>query len=424
MRMRFALVVFVAVASAHCAEVHAFPEAVGGQPGSGGAGGGLGGSGGDASQACSESESSGDPPTNPSCDSTPIDCLLPSVCEAGRCQPRTTAPDYALCSNGRCYGGQCEFEIVEGCHLEECSKAMSVACVNTLTPDVVIQPYVLEVDPTDPILAGQSFVVSLSGIVRLDESLLDQAQGVIVGGLTTVSLIDLSATIQVRGGATGPDVVLSAGAFIPYRCRLDGSPCDPTNDEPSLPGVRGNTDCDPIGPFNSCTRLYELPTSDDCAPSGLCEMLDKGSQCDDNGFCITSGLPIELDLVTGVELTAAEGTCAAGGAACTTDSDCGMDGPCQAPQPVLFGWFETPAEASPAVDEPALDGDGTWNMSRPNYTGVAGPIGLVIDAAGTALQLECIMGVDSETPDAFGFVEDARPISQSELIRLPVQVPP
>ena len=205
--------------------------------------------------------------------------------------------------------------------------------------------------------------------------------------------------MQLRGtGATGDDVPLTAGSDIPYECSIFDTgpgaqvPCDINNDLASIPGVRPNSDCVPTGTFNPCLRIVTIPTTNDCAAGGVCDSLGKASQCAANGFCVTGGLPIDLDPGSGSYTAGASGSTA------------------------LFGWFDDPPGDSPGVGAPPVDGDGTWNIVQTQYTGVTGPIGLAVNAGGLAVQLECIMGIDSEP----GIPNDALPTPDADLISFDV----
>jgi len=283
-----------------------------------------------------------------------------------------------------------------------CEKVITVACGNNVTGDVSVLPYLLTVDP-GPIGHGRSFDAELGGVAEFSEQFLDAAQGAVPGGVTKAILVDLTATVQVRGdGATGPAVALSGGGNIPYECLLDDTgpgaqqPCDPANDEASVPGSRGNTDCVPTGFFNPCGRIALVPTSANCVPGGTCDDLGKLTQCTTNGFCVTGGLPLALDPATG-SYAAGDGT---------TDA--------------LFGWFDDPADQVPTIGDPFHNGDGTWNLEGSMYTGIAGPIGLAVNAGGLAVQLECIMGTDAE--DAMPPISNASfPTEDVDLLSFPVQ---
>lgn len=283
------------------------------------------------------------------------------------------------------------------------TKAISIGCGNSITSDVSILDWELTVTPDGAVAAGEAFNATLSGEANFSEAFLDTAQAVVIGGLRKAGLVDINATVQTRGdGATGDDVVLSAGADIPYECWFDDdgpgaqTACDPANDLASVPGSRGNDDCTPAISLNPCVRIIDIPTSDDCEAGGECETLGKGMQCENNGFCVTGSLPIPLDPASG-SYTAGDGSADA-----------------------LFGWFDTPADDSPAVATPPVDGDGTYNIVKPTYTGVAGPVGLAVYAS-LNVQVECVMAVDSGGDDGVSVPDDASPSPDSALLAIPVE---
>ncbi len=349
------------------------------------------------------------PQSNPNCDDTPVDCQLPSVCSGNACQPRQPASNGTPCTNGVCSGGTCVFDPIDPCQdtpFSECEGFITVVCGNTVTSDVSLLGYYLISDP-DPIIANQSFDVWLGGFAIFDESFLDAGQGAIPGGVTKATVVDVLATVQTRGdGATGPNVPLPALLPSP-ECLLDDAgpgiqqPCDPANDVPSIAGVRGNTDCIATGSFNPCGPIVELPLSYDCAPGGVCDSLGKASQCAANGFCVNGSL--FLDLQPAVE------TYTAG------------DGVTPGQTEALFGWYDTPADATQFIGTPPLDVDGTYNVQQPIYTGVSGPIGFAVNAGGLAIQLDCVQGfVEPPVPP---LPQDASPSPDALLRSFPVQVP-
>ncbi|HSN81769.1 MAG TPA: hypothetical protein VLS88_04275 [Polyangiales bacterium] len=359
---------------------------------------------------CLDGENTGFPQSNPSCDSTPVDCLLPSQCAGNTCQARTVAPNGTTCSNGICSGGICVFDPVDPCQdtpFSTCEGYIGVVCGNNITSDVSLLGYWLISDP-EPIIANQPFDVFLAGVATFDESFLDAAQGAIAGGVTKALVVDVKATVQTRGGgATGPNVTLE-GSLPSHECLLDDTGpgvqqfCNPVNDLASIPGLRGNTDCVPTGGFNPCGRIVELPISSDCAPGGVCDTLGKASQCAANGFCVDSPLFLQL--------TSTYATFTAG------------DGVSPGQTTALFGWYDTPADATQFVGTPPIDPDGTYNVQQPVYTGVSGPIGFAVNAAGLAIQLDCVQGVYyGDLAD--GFPQDASPTPDALLRAFPVQVP-
>lgn len=251
------------------------------------------------------------------------------------------------------------------------SKTIPVACRNSETEDPSILDWELTVS-TLAIESGEPFAASLSGVAVFDEAFLDGAQEGIPGGVETFNLIALDATVHVRSGATGPDEVLTTKP-IPYRCWFSNAECDPANDvlddPPKPPGLRGNTDCEPVSDTNPCGRLVGLSTSRDCDPGGVCAGLGKSEQCSDNGFCITGDLRLELDREVGNY---------------TADSQ-GM---------VVFGWAD---ESTGATIE---------NM--PMFEDELGPIGLRVGVGPFPVALECVMPASAPA---------------SELISFPIETP-
>ena len=273
-----------------------------------------------------------------------------------------------------------------------------------MTADVSILPYSLDLDISvaqGGVVSGTPIVGDLGGIAEFSETFLDAAQGAVPGGVQTASLVDLNADVQVRAGSSANIVTgLSAGASIPNTCVFSGGGCDPANNLASVPGLQPNSDCIPTGTFNPCGKIVNVPISADCGAGGTCDTLGKLGQCTANGFCVTGGLPIPFDSQTGVAM----GTADASG-------------------DFILGWYDTPADASAAVGTPPIDGDGTYNMVSISYSGVAGPVGLAVNAGGLAVQLECVMAEDSGGPDGVGVPDDASPTPSANLLSCPIQIP-
>jgi len=249
-----------------------------------------------------------------------------------------------------------------------------------------------------PIETGQPFTATLGGTALFDEDFLDNAQNVpdlFPEGVKEVDLVDLKATVHVRRGATGPDVVLRPEP-IPHECFIDRSACDPDHNLPSVPGLQENTDCQPQSAFNPCGRFVDLPISTDCDSGGICDTLDKagpGSQCDLNGFCITGDLPIPLQEVTGQYMADVQ------------------------EEEVLFGWDDQSTGATLEEEGPNA---GTWNLPPAVYEEQTGPNGVRVTVRGIPAAVECTMGVDCiigvECTEA-----RAKPTPDSELISFPIQ---
>lgn len=310
-----------------------------------------------------------DEPDGTSCDLAGA----PGVCSAGTCVPPSGSDP-------------CDVAPLS------CARPITLACTNNVTSDVTLQTFELTVTP-DPLVAGASVPVSYGGTLVFPEFFLDAAQGGVPGGITSAGLVDARATVHVRSGATASDVTLNTAA-LPTTCTFPaGAPCDPANDLPSIPGLRGNTDCVPTGNFNACMQIVAYPTSTDCAPGGTCDQLGKTPQCVANGFCISGPLEIPLEAANTTITPDASGQ-------------------------VLFGWDDQSTGA-------ALNPDGTWNLPPADFTSSVGPNGIKINAQGLAIALRCTMGVDAGgLLGPFPPVPDqSSPTPDSELIGFTIEAP-
>lgn len=278
---------------------------------------------------------------------------------------------------------------------------ISLGCTNSANSDVGLRRWELTVN-TETIEGGKPFTATLDGVGVFEEAFLDAAQDTYsaLGGVEVVNVVAFNATVHVRSGATGPDVVLHPEP-IPYQCFADRNACDPQNDvlndPPEPPGLRGNTDCEPVSAINPCGRFVRLPIDTDCDPGGVCAARGKagpGSQCEANGFCVTGDLRVELQEATGRFTAAPEGT-------------------------VLFGWDDQSTGA--IIDEREPD-KGTWILPPSVYEEPTGPNGFRVTVRGHPVAVECTMGVDSQGPRG---VDSLHPLSSptpdSELISFPIQ---
>lgn len=380
------------------------------------------------------------------CTTDPIDCsassecLTDGICDPS-CQPGTgcdrcpgqdeAAGDGTLCNGGTgvCGEGSClvfgpPCTGTAGSGLpddpEFCTKAITVATLWNITPAILFLPYTLEVTPTSPIAAGQPFTANLAGLVEISEYYLSGFQAANGFAMTGMAIVDLQATVQPRGGgATGQNVVLDWGSAIPFECLMsDTGPgvqesCDPANDQPGVPGERGNTDCSLVLSQNPCVRIVELPTSADCAVGGLCDQLGRFNDCTNFGTCVAGPLLLPLDPVLGATYVAGDGVSLG-----QTES--------------LFGWADNPPPTT-AVGVPPVDADGTWNMlSYAGEGGLGGPLSATLipmgepsfsnnnRQRGVTIRLEGVMGVRVDFPTG-GY--DASPTPDSALLSFPVEAP-
>ncbi len=139
--------------------------------------------------------------------------------------------------------------------------------------------------------------------------------------------------------------------------------------------------------------MVDVPTSDDCAPGGECDMLGKlegdTSQCALNDFCVTGALEVPLLEVMQDYTADAEGA-------------------------VLFGWADRGLSNSTFDEMTQL-----YTIPKPS---AADPIeqGLQVDA-GLVVSVECVMGVDEgvdpmdEENDLVGYTPD------EDLISFPIE---
>lgn len=326
---------------------------------------------------------------NSLCDASPLDCREAAQCTGNVCQPRAFSPVGTACSNGECdAAGVCQFVAIDP---PSATKGITLGCTNSVSPDVSILSFDLTVDPS-PVVSGQAVTASIDGVAEFSEGFLDAAQAAVPGGVTKAAVIDLQATAIIRSGGTGADVTLSSEA-IAFTCALDGAACNPANDAASIPGARENSDCVPLGSFNPCAQHVPVPTSNDCAPGGVCDGLGKlGSQCAVNSFCVTGPIPLPLVAGAGSYTAAASGT-------------------------MRFGWDDASTGAATA-------GDGTWTLPAVLFADPLGPNGLRVNASGLAVGLECTMGVDSNDPvHGVGVPGKSSPTPDTLLLEFPIQVP-
>lgn len=286
------------------------------------------------------------------------------------------------------------------------SRVISVACNNSVGSDLSLLDWKLTVMPEGPIISGQPFIATLDGVAVFPEAFLDigHENPLLEGGIQRGDLVELNATVQVRSGTTGDDVVtLVPDPGYEYTCSIDRNPCDPAHDLPSVPGLRGNTDCEGESALNPCGRFLFVPTSTECEPDGDCDRLGKMHQCDLHGSCITGDLEIRLRQESAQYTADAEGD-------------------------ALFGWAEDGTGAE--LDQTGGPNDGTWILPTlydeddpfggEAYEEPAGPIGIRATFAGFPVALECTMGVNCvigvECTQAL-----AKPAPDSELISFPIE---
>ena len=282
-------------------------------------------------------------------------------------------------------------------------KPLTLGCTNSLTSDLYFVTWWLTVDP-GPILGGQAFGAVFSGLVVIDEFLLDQASGALPGGIKRNTLLDLQATVHVRSGvAPGAMDVVLTNEPIARTCAYDihGDsgpdaagpflPCSQADDNPD----GSNEGCTGLGgapdPANLCGQFVTVPTSNDCDPGGFCDNRGKtgpGSQCALNGFCVSGPWEVALEAAYEGYLAADSGT-------------------------VLIGWDD--ASTGAVLDQSGGPGRGRWILppslfEEPTSNSFRVGIGGIIPAA-----LDCTMGEGSAAL--------LRPTRDTELIAFLIETP-
>lgn len=316
--------------------------------------------------------------------------LCRPVCSANPCPDRNLDCVFDTCSpvDGTCTpfvrpaGTSCTLEGIPGqcdgegsCLSEPCpepTKPINVMCANGLTPEQSPLPFtlsVLNLNGGTPLVGGSDFSADFTGVGVFPRFFLDGAQGVVPGGVAVAELVELVATVQVRSGASGPDVRLGPDltSLLPGPTRLCNFPPDQqcASDLECAGGV-----CeDPV-------TLVNLPISDECESGGLCESLSQtgpGSQCDQNGFCITGGLELELETKS---------------ASFTADPGSGQ---------VLFGWADrdvpglvTCPAPPPTCQSPTMP-DGCYDIPAAIFDGPAAPLGIRVRAGAISVAIQCAM---------------------------------
>jgi len=249
---------------------------------------------------------------------------------------------------------------------------ITVGCANNASDFILILNWQLFVEPEGTVTANAEFTAEIEGVAFFSKAFLDAGLA-LFPGLTRASLTAVSATVSVRSGATGDDVVLVAPEIdgecsrVPAECEVD-------------------SDCAGFDFGEFCARYIELPISkfcdsvafpedgdgtcdEACAPGGVCESFSVGeTQCLANDYCVLSDLALQLAPQTATFTAAAEG-------------------------PALFGWWDDD-QAYPKND------DGTYQLpAGAPTTDPVPPLALQVVAGAVPIALECVMAVDSGSSD-------------------------
>jgi hypothetical protein len=261
----------------------------------------------------------------------------------------------------------------------------------------------LTVDPNPtPIVGGDTFVADLQATATISESLIAQGQLIFPGGFKDAMLVDFQATVHVRDGADGKDVILTPET-IPYRCEESRTACNPDRDLPGTERVRANADCQPQTPANPCGQIVQIPTSDDCDPGGLCEGLGltgEESQCEVNEFCVTGPVQIPLTGELGSYRAEASGS-------------------------ILFGFDDGEETGFEILGEEGGCNEGTYYSELPAFEDDLGSNGMRALIGGIEVTFEFIMGEECRGPYGIDCCDPAAsPTPDYRLIRFPIQPAP
>jgi hypothetical protein len=312
------------------------------------------------------------------------------------------------------------------------TKTVPVGCAfdQPLLPPgpIAYLPWKLTVEPTEPIVSNDEFSAKLKGVAQFSRTIANMGQTLLaeylagIGdpelrypGFRRVALLDFKATVRVRDGAEGGDVVLYLAA--PEKtCTYDER--GQTGPDPELIFPTCSTDADCIGlggepnPKNPCLPYFPLTTSDDCSVGGECESLGAtglDSPCEAVGFCVTAALDVAIAEDVGLYVAEESGA-------------------------VLFGWADTdgewpeifttgpdrgaynPESMSEGLDQGIrLSG---FRLLVPNW-----PLPLRgLPSDHFELRFECIMGVNSRSADGVGGVGAfLSPSPDGALLSCPIQ---
>jgi hypothetical protein len=243
-----------------------------------------------------------------------LDCDDTDDCTDDFCDPfvgtcsNTVSTDGAVCDSGlgQCQAGACQPTAPV---FTSQTKGIPLECRSFFSGSSPLPPVVLPYDltvATTPIVGGadpRAFTAEFSGIVRYQESALDALQTAIPSGTQGVRISFSRWIVSVVSGTQGPDTEVSLDlAGTPHTLRRF---CIYPNSQECVV----DADC-PVTACGGPVPVVDIPTSADCAPSGVCDALGKtgpGSQCEANGFCVTGDLPMAVGVETATYVPDASG---------------------------------------------------------------------------------------------------------------------
>ena len=326
--------------------------------------------------------------TVPSCDPADGTCSLVAGNEGGTCDFNVGQAD------GVCQAGSCIFA-PDTCNVAQGGPqvgVVQVGCTNSLTDAQSPFPFSLSVDAPVAIVGGGVFSVTLGGIGVFPQFFLDAAQGSVPGGVKLAELVDFVSTVEVRSGASGPDVPLGLdlATLNPGALRFCNFPADLicTANGDCLGGV-----CNPPKIFQEVPNLDGVPNSPggcsndngvdgpgsqlppDCDCSGCAALgVTEEGQCTTNGFCVTGPILVAFEAQPGNYTAGASGE-------------------------VLWGWSDVAALCPGATCTEAWMIDGCLDIpppgaTRPTFLSPAEPIGIRVKVPGLNIPIQCSMGND------------------------------
>jgi cysteine-rich repeat protein len=269
------------------------------------------------------------------------------------------------------------------------TQTVGVGCSNNVISDQSPFPWELTVSVPTPITGGDTFMADFDGEAVFSEFYLRTfLQGVVCGGVRTIEIDDFAATVQIRSGATGSDVLLGidSSALVPGPTQFCNFPQDQTctvngdclggvcnapivlQDLPVLDGTPNSP-----GGCDSDTSNCPIPGPPPDCDCSACDALgpDEGAHCADNGFCVNGTLALPMQANSGTYTAGASGG------------------------DVRFGWADQLVPGlsiCPVGPNCGVIPDGAYNLPVASFAAPTPPIGIRSFFGGLAVPNQCAMG--------------------------------
>ena len=256
------------------------------------------------------------------------------------------------------------------------TQTVIMGCAWNITNGQFPFPWELTVSVPAAITGDEMFTADFDGVAVFPKPFLDILQQIVPGGVATMEIVDLAATVQIRSGATGPDVLLGIdpAAVVPGLTSFCTYPPDQT--------CTVDGDCI-VPPCKDPVLIAGVPRSEDCTTGGVCSDLGQGfgdgagAQCNITNppeFCVTGDLLLPMLEASG-----------------TFTADASGD--------VLFGWADqgvpglvTCPSATPDCQESIMP-DGSYDLPPAIYSNPTPPNGIRTNLAGALfVPFTCAMG--------------------------------